>query len=549
VLCKPDSFQASALRSHLLLQAQSTAGPDITVTNWAEVVLGPTVVWQPPEVEVAKPKAPTNILDSATEHFQTSELKKEIRLTANGSIADFGLLTVEFASDIASDRPVVVTAPDGRTLAFRPAFLVFSDGSQSVLIGEVTNSIGEIVFPSEVIYRHAFSGILAHIRYEYNALANTLTQDILLEEQPPELPKELDPRTARLEVWSAWFDSEPVAIRERTFDLLDGETRLNFGRLEADGTLDRTFDASVDFPISALQVQPDGRIIMGGQFTAVAGQPRNHIARLYPDGTLDAAFDPDANQYVSSLALQADGKILIGGYFWKISGLGLEAFARLDQSGWLDYDYTYNADAYGVTRVLALTTGGRLLVGGDILRLCGQPPERLGRVTNPEPAVDELTVEGNSVTWLRGGAAPEVWRTVFDVSIDGTNWTRLGPGVRIDGGWQREDLIAAPGAFIRARGFVSGAENSSGWFVEKTLRVPGPPPLRILVDEPSFGMQSGSFGFTVSGLAGGTVVVETSPDMAGWTPVATNANFSGSYLFTDSQRANSRKFYRARVEN
>ena len=68
-------------------------------------------------------------------------------------------------------------------------------------------------------------------------------------------------------------------------------------------------------------VQPDGKILIGGDFTTLSPMAeavaRNHIARLNPDGTLDTAFNPNANGNVFAIAVQADGKILVGGVFDK----------------------------------------------------------------------------------------------------------------------------------------------------------------------------------------------------------------------------------------
>ena len=67
-------------------------------------------------------------------------------------------------------------------------------------------------------------------------------------------------------------------------------------------------------------VQPDGKILIGGDFTTLSPNggavvTRNRIARLNPDGTLDTAFNPNANGAVYAIAVQADGKILVGGVF------------------------------------------------------------------------------------------------------------------------------------------------------------------------------------------------------------------------------------------
>ena len=94
-------------------------------------------------------------------------------------------------------------------------------------------------------------------------------------------------------------------------------TRNNIVRLEKDGRLDRTLDINLTpsgfGSVVVAVVQPDGKILIGGAFSAVLGVPRNNIARLNTDGTLDLTFNPNADSFfgISCIALQADGKILL----------------------------------------------------------------------------------------------------------------------------------------------------------------------------------------------------------------------------------------------
>ena len=70
--------------------------------------------------------------------------------------------------------------------------------------------------------------------------------------------------------------------------------------------------------VNAMERQPDGRILIAGNFTSYAGLNRNGVARLNADGTLDMSFDPGTGPSsggIGALALQPDGKILIGGLF------------------------------------------------------------------------------------------------------------------------------------------------------------------------------------------------------------------------------------------
>src|SRR4029078_10588753 len=63
------------------------------------------------------------------------------------------------------------------------------------------------------------------------------------------------------------------------------------GIIETDGTLDTTFDAGTitNGLVLASAFQPDGKLLIAGQFTHVHGGGRFGIARLDTDGTLDAS--------------------------------------------------------------------------------------------------------------------------------------------------------------------------------------------------------------------------------------------------------------------
>src|SRR5204863_47734 len=104
--------------------------------------------------------------------------------------------------------------------------------------------------------------------------------------------------------------------------LLTGAAATARGQSALDG-----FDPNANGTVRVVVVQPDGKILIGGEFTTLSPNggmavTRNHIARLNPDGTLDTAFNPNANGIVDSIAVQADGKILAGGAFSGANSIG-----------------------------------------------------------------------------------------------------------------------------------------------------------------------------------------------------------------------------------
>jgi uncharacterized delta-60 repeat protein len=113
-----------------------------------------------------------------------------------------------------------------------------------------------------------------------------------------------------------------------------GTTTRNYvGRLNADGNLDTSFDPGANEPVYALAVQADGKILVGGNFTTLGGggtgtTTRNYIGRLDADGSLDTSFNPGANDTVMALAVQTDGRILVGGGFTTLGGGGTGTTTR-----------------------------------------------------------------------------------------------------------------------------------------------------------------------------------------------------------------------------
>ncbi len=83
--------------------------------------------------------------------------------------------------------------------------------------------------------------------------------------------------------------------------------------------------------ITSLQTQADGKIILGGTFTAVADVPRNNIARLNADGNVDLSWDPGSDNDGSITSMLVHGDVVyVGGYFNNIGQHFRPRLAALD---------------------------------------------------------------------------------------------------------------------------------------------------------------------------------------------------------------------------
>ena len=154
--------------------------------------------------------------------------------------------------------------------------------------------------------------------------------------------------------------------------------------IRAAGEIDPTFNANVgnflQESTNAVAIQPDGKILVAGNFNGAGGQPRNNIARFNADGTFDASFNAGAFTAFSSsgnsipvvinvITVQPDGKILIAGNFTTIAGTTRPNIARLNADGSLDNTFVTGSSTttfiMGTVNAIALQTDGKIMVGGS----------------------------------------------------------------------------------------------------------------------------------------------------------------------------------------
>jgi uncharacterized delta-60 repeat protein len=218
--------------------------------------------------------------------------------------------------------------------------------------------------------------------------------------------------TPRGDVRAIALQPDGKAVIGGDFLWIDGTSRHRIARLEADGTVDTTFDpgTGADNSVYALALQPDGKIIVGGTFGSIDGIAREGIARLNADGTLDTAFDPRMEGNVYTLAVQPDGAVLVGGGFSIIAGAERSCIARLEPNGAVDAEFlplrtsspgtqTYFREVYA----LVLQPDGKVLAGGTLSQDNGTDPNlsnvvRLNADGTLDPSFDADT-GANSFVW------------------------------------------------------------------------------------------------------------------------------------------------------
>ncbi|MDB6136140.1 MAG: hypothetical protein JWM59_4383 [Verrucomicrobiales bacterium] len=219
-----------------------------------------------------------------------------------------------------------------------------------------------------------------------------------------------------------------------SFESVNGVSRHGLARLLGDGGLDVSFNAGSGTgeagsdTVLSLAVQADGKIIFTGRFFMFNGVSCKSIGRLHPDGILDPAFGPDPGNSttVTCAAVQPDGRVLIAGDFSQVNGVSRLNLARLNAAGTLDH--TFDAGfAFGAQSV-APQPDGRVLVGGNFLSFNRQPLPYVARVlglpyiemkTGPLSVINGLpgfTIESSATAT----ATVEASKDLFDWAVIGS---------------------------------------------------------------------------------------------------------------------------------
>ncbi|MDQ3191067.1 MAG: T9SS type A sorting domain-containing protein [Bacteroidota bacterium] len=170
------------------------------------------------------------------------------------------------------------------------------------------------------------------------------------------------------------------------FTEYNGNGRNRIARLLSNGNNDNSFNIGTGFDnlVTAVAIQTNGQIIVGGSFTFFNGVARNRIARLNTDGTLDLSFDPGSgfNSYIETIAIQSNGKILVGGGFTSYNGTAKNSIARLNNDGTLDTFFGTTSGFSAFIQIISIQSDGKIIIGGDFHTSSGAPSNYIARLNS-----------------------------------------------------------------------------------------------------------------------------------------------------------------------
>lgn len=253
-----------------------------------------------------------------------------------------------------------------------------------------------------------------------------------------------------------------------TFLNVAGAPRSRIARVNPDGSIDTTFNpgSGPNNEVDALAVQHDGKVLIAGPFTSVGGTTRNGIARLNADGSLDTSFDAGAGpgDLIRSMAIQTDGRILVVGRFVTLCGVTRNRVGRLNSDGSLDTAFDPGVGPNAEVFSLAVQNDGTTVLGGGFSLFGATTVGGVTRLTNTNTALQDLTLVGNTVRWKPQGSLPMPMRVSFDFggygSVEGTwsgtDWRATSPPFGITG-W----ISVTVRAYVAA-GFYNGSSYAVG---------------------------------------------------------------------------------------
>jgi len=161
--------------------------------------------------------------------------------------------------------------------------------------------------------------------------------------------------------------------------------------ISQNGTIDPGFNPGAGFNDSAMSIVADpiqNNVVVAGYFTDYDGNTVGRIARVNSDGSMVPGFpaanegnSEGANGPIRCVTRQPDGRLIIAGEFTRYNGINRAGVARLEADGSLDLTFVPQGKASGIQNFAFDIDGGpataslfaRPIAVGNFSRLFGSP--------------------------------------------------------------------------------------------------------------------------------------------------------------------------------
>lgn len=186
-------------------------------------------------------------------------------------------------------------------------------------------------------------------------------------------------------VLSLALQSDGKILAGGVFNFYNDFTQPKLMRFKSNGNIDSSFNSgnsSFNGTVYAVLAQPNGKILVGGDFTSYNKNTYMRLIRLNTNGSPDNTMDVGGgfDQTVKSIGLQSDSKIMVMGTFSAFQGGGAARVVRLNSNGTRDYNYIVTNMGPYAPETMVLQSDNKALIGGGFVETNNKGRNRIVRL-------------------------------------------------------------------------------------------------------------------------------------------------------------------------
>lgn len=232
---------------------------------------------------------------------------------------------------------------------------------------------------------------------------------------------------------SATFNGQVYALAVQADGKIVGASYRSSGaelmRLNPDGSRDKTFNGPGRFngQILQLSVLASGELLISGGFTTMTTADGSvsvrYLAKVGSDGGSVELLAP-VNGVVITHRVQPDGRILIGGDFTLVGEASINRFARLEADGTVDTTFINGTGAGGYVRAFSMDALGRIAIGGQFSTVNSRSLGKVALLTSGPGSV-QLSSAGQQVNESVGTVTVNVERVAGSRGVISVNYATV----------------------------------------------------------------------------------------------------------------------------
>jgi uncharacterized delta-60 repeat protein len=155
-----------------------------------------------------------------------------------------------------------------------------------------------------------------------------------------------------------------------SFSLYNAPVLNRMVKIDENGNIDGSFNIGTGFGNNTYDIkqQPDGKYIVGGNFTSYSGSSVNYLTRLNHNGTRDTSLNIGTgfNSVVFSVSPQSDNSNIVVGAFTSYSGSASNRIVRINTDGTRDTTFNIGTgfNTSGINTIIT-QADGKPIIGGS----------------------------------------------------------------------------------------------------------------------------------------------------------------------------------------